>query len=188
MRAIKCISLTLYTHSTLKAKPMATNKKSSKQSRKKRPMTIEDMTPQPHEVPGNVALALLGFKSLASVRKLRNLGEIEGRLIGSDLWYDGNSIEAYNDRRRPRGRRPIEEGGKKRGKDDPLRAYNRLAKRVNREGGSLRDVEDKPRPWSKKAAKKAAKGRAASKGAKGRAASKSGRSSSKRARSAGKKK
>ncbi|HEY0173926.1 MAG TPA: hypothetical protein VGB98_23120 [Pyrinomonadaceae bacterium] len=146
-------------------------------------MSIEAMTPRPGEIPGSAAQAILGFTTLAAVRKLLGLGHIKGRKIGSDLWYDRESVETYAETRNPRGRRPIEGGG------DDLTAYNRLAKRVNREGGSLRDVKKKPRPWAKKAAKsKKGAARKGGRAAKGGSASKAGRSSKKSARSAGKKK
>lgn len=130
---------------------MATKKSKKKTQTRKKKMTIE-APPQSHEVLVHVAQDMLGYDSAASVRKLRQLGHIEGRQIGRDVWYDTRSIKKYMAARRPAGR-PREEAPRRKrltGEEKQRIAWREAQRRsrANRaEGGAS----------AKRAAKKAAK-------------------------------
>jgi hypothetical protein len=164
---------------------MATKKKTTKKI-----MTIEH-PPQAHEVRGTVAMELLGYGYLASVRKLHELGEIEGRKIGRDMWYDRRTIDAYNERKKGVGRPPIEDDKG----DDPERVWMRKYQRDRRAGNLRRGQKASPSKQSARAAEhgsskkagKAAKGKAAAKGARATASSAAARGGAGAGKKAGRK-
>lgn len=148
---------------------MATKKKTTKKK-----MTSE-LPPRAQEVPGAVAMGLLGYEYLASVRKLKDLGEIEGRKVGRDWWYDRRSIDAYNERRRPVGRPAIEDADD----DGTEREYQRFYQRDRRAGKLRRAAKSGSSKKAERAAKaarggRAVKGKAATKGKASGAAARGG--------------